>query len=150
MRHGIGRNQVFSPVAAGKAANFLGDLDVVHTYTYADDFARALVTLGENEAADGAIWNVPSANLTTSRALFDMILEELGQELEIRVANGMLLPSLALSNSDMRRLKKETVYQFTTSFLVDSSKYDRTFGKEVTPRQDAVRETVAWFKDHPV
>ena len=79
-----------------------------------------------------------------------MIFEELGQEPKIRVANGMLLTMLALFNSDMRRLKKEKVYQFTTPWLVDSSKYERTFGKEVTPHQDAVRETVAWFKDHPV
>ena len=149
VRHGIGRDQVFGPLAAGKAANFLGDLDVVHTYTYADDFARALVTLGENEAADGEIWNVPSADPITSRALFDMIFEELGREPKIRVANGMLLTMLALFSSDMRRLKKEKVYQFTTPWLVDTSKYERTFGKEVTPHQDAVRETVAWFKDHP-
>lgn len=148
VRHGIGQDQVFGPVMAGKAANFLGDLDAIHTYTYADDCARALVTLGESDAADGEIWNVPNADPITSRALFDMIFEDLGQEPKIRVANGMLLNMLSLFSGDMRRLKKEKVYQFTTPWLVDSSKYERTFNAEVTPIRDAVRETVAWYKDH--
>lgn len=148
VRHGIGADQVFGPVMAGKPANFLGDLDVVHTYTYADDCAQALVTLGERDEADGEVWHLPSAEPVTTRALFDMIFEEMGQEPRIRVANGMVLTMLALFNRDMRRLKKEKVYQFTTPWLVDSSKYERAFGKDVTPHREAVRETVAWFKAH--
>jgi nucleoside-diphosphate-sugar epimerase len=149
VRHGIGRDQVFGPLAAGKPANFLGDLDVPHTYTYADDCARALVTLGQREEALGEIWNVPSAEPITSRALFDLIFEELGQEPKIRVANGLLLSALALFNKDMKNLKREKVYQFVTPWLVDHSKYERAFGAIVTPHREAVRQTVAWFKDHP-
>ncbi|MGI9642479.1 MAG: NAD-dependent epimerase/dehydratase family protein [Acidimicrobiia bacterium] len=149
VRHGIGSDQVFGPLAAGKPANFLGDLDAVHTYTYAGDCARALVTLGQREEALGQAWHVPSAEPVTSRQLFDMIFEELGQEPKIRSANGVLLNLLALFNSDMRRLKREKVYQFTTPWLVDSSKYEEAFGRDVTPHDQAVRETVAWFKEHP-
>ena len=149
VRHGIGSDQVFGRVMAGKPANFLGDLDVVHTYTYADDCARGLVTLGQRDEADGEVWHLPSAEPITSRELFAMIFDELGQESKIRVANGMLLNMLALFNGDMRRLKKEKVYQFTTPWLVDSSKYEEAFGTEVTPHNEAVRETVAWFKEHP-
>ncbi|MFW2384065.1 MAG: NAD-dependent epimerase/dehydratase family protein [Acidimicrobiales bacterium] len=149
VRHGIGSDQVFGPVAAGKPANFLGDLDAVHTYTYADDCARALVTLGQREEALGQAWHVPSAEPITSRQLFDMIFTELGQEPKIRSANGMLLNMLALFNADMKRLKREKVYQFTTPWLVDSSKYEQAFGRDVTPHAEAVRQTVAWFKEHP-
>lgn len=149
VRHGIGADQVFRPLMSGKPANFLGDLDALHTYTYADDCARALVTLGEREEADGEIWHIPSAEPITTRALFDMIFDELGQEPRIRVANGLLLTVLALFNEHLRRLKREKVYQFTTPWLVDTSKYERVFGRDVTPHQEAVKETVAWFREHP-
>jgi nucleoside-diphosphate-sugar epimerase len=47
---------------------------------------------------------------------------------------------------------KETVemmYEFEQPFIVDSSKFERTFGMKATPLRDAIRETVAWYKSHP-
>lgn len=150
VRHGIGSDQVFGPLAAGKPANFLGDLDAVHTYTFAGDCARALVTLGQREEALGQAWHVPSAEPITSRQLFDLIFNELGQKPRIRSANGLVLTTLALFNADMKRLKREKAYQFTTPWLVDSSNYEQAFGKDVTLHAEAVRQTVAWFKEHPL
>ncbi len=149
VRHGIGSDQVFGPVMAGKPANFLGDLDVAHTYTYSDDCARALVTLGQQEEALGETWHIPNAAPINSRDLLGMIFAELGAEPRIRVANGLLLRGLALFNSDMRRLRREKVYQFTTPWLVDHSKFENAFGADVTPHVEGVKETVAWFKEHP-
>ncbi len=34
-------------------------------------------------------------------------------------------------------------------FIVDSSKFERTFGLHATPMPQAVAESVAWFKAHP-
>jgi len=149
VRHGIGSDQVIGPVMSGKPANFIGDLDVVHTYTFADDCARALVTLSQREEALGEIWHVPSAEPIATRELLGMIFEELGVEPKVRVANGVLLSVLSLFSRDMRRLKSEKVYQFVTPWLVDHSKYERAFGVDVTPHREAVRRTVAWFKEHP-
>ncbi len=49
----------------------------------------------------------------------------------------------------LRSLKREKVYQFTTPWLVDHSKYEAAFGLDVTPHADAAKQTVAWFKQHP-
>ncbi len=78
VRHGIGRDQVFDRLMAGKPANVLGDPDTVHTYTYADDCARALITLGQREQALGQTWHLPSAEPITTRELLTMICDELG------------------------------------------------------------------------
>jgi len=149
VRHGIGSDHVIGPVMAGKPANFLGDLDFLHTYTYADDCARALITLGQRDEALGEIWHIPSAEPITTRELLSLIFEELGEKPKIRVANGVLLSVLALFNRDMRKLKNEKVYQFVTPWLVDHSKYERAFGVDVTPHSEAARQTVAWFREHP-
>jgi len=149
VRHGIGRDQLFAPVRAGKPANFIGDLDVVHTYTYADDCARALVTLAERDEALGETWHIPSAEPITTRRLFEMIFEELDAEPKIRVANGLLLGALSLFSGQMRTLKREKAYQFVTPWLVDHTKYERAFGVDVTPHRQAVADTVAWFEKHP-
>ena len=46
-------DRVFARSIAGKPAQVLGNPDVPHTVTYIDDFARALVTLGEHDEAMG-------------------------------------------------------------------------------------------------
>jgi len=43
----------------------------------------------------------------------------------------------------------EMLYEFDQPFIMDSSKFERTFGMKATPMHDAIRETVAWFKSHP-
>lgn len=149
VRHGIGRDQVFDRIMTGKAANVLGDPDAIHTYTYADDCARALINLGQQTEAHGQTWHVPSAEPLTTRQLLSMIFEELALEPKIRAANGLPLTVMALFSKTMRSLKTEKVYQFTTPWLVDHSKYENAFGAETTPHTEAVKETVAWFQDHP-
>lgn len=147
-RHGIGRDQVFGPLRQGKPANFLGDLDLVHTYTFADDCARALITLGERPEALGQIWHIPSAPPVTSRELLNMIFEQLEVEPRTRVANGLLLSGLAVFNSQMRQLKREKAYQFQSPWLVDHAKFEKAFGSQTTPHHDAVKMTVDWFQQH--
>jgi hypothetical protein len=78
-----------------------------------------------------------------------MIFDEMEVKPKVRVANGMLLSGLALFNTDMRTLKREKVYQFTTPWIIDHSKYEQAFGVNVTPHPEAVKETVAWYREHP-
>jgi hypothetical protein len=41
----------------------------------------------------------------------------------------------------------ETMYQFRAAFVVDSSKFETTFGRlESTPHREAVAQTVAWYQ----
>jgi len=41
------------------------------------------------------------------------------------------------------------MYEFDQPFIVDSSKFETTFGMKATPMREAVEETVAWYKSHP-
>ena len=41
------------------------------------------------------------------------------------------------------------MYEFEKPFVIDSSKFERTFGMKATPIRAAIRETVAWYKSHP-
>jgi len=47
---------------------------------------------------------------------------------------------------------KETVemmYKFEQPFIVDSSKFEKTFGTKTTPMLEAIEETVDWYRNHP-
>ena len=47
---------------------------------------------------------------------------------------------------------KETVemmYEFDKPFVIDSSKFEKTFGMKATPICEAIKATAAWYKSHP-
>jgi nucleoside-diphosphate-sugar epimerase len=44
---------------------------------------------------------------------------------------------------------KETVYQFTQPFIVAGSKMIETFKFTPTPLDEAIGETVDWYKNNP-
>ena len=47
---------------------------------------------------------------------------------------------------------KETVemmYEFEQPFIVDSNKFEDTFGMQATPMREAIKETVVWYRSHP-
>lgn len=39
----------------------------------------------------------------------------------------------------------EMMYEFEKPFVVDSSKFERTFGLKATPLPEAIAQTVAWY-----
>jgi hypothetical protein len=41
------------------------------------------------------------------------------------------------------------LYAFEKPFVVDSSKFERTFGVVATPIEQSIEATVTWYRTHP-
>ena len=141
--------RVFAPALAGKAASFAGDLDVPHTATYIGDFGRALVTLGERDEALGQAWHVPNDRPTiTQREFAALIFEQLGAKPRVSsVSKGMMrMAGLFIPGA---RETVEMMYEFERPFVVDSSRFEATFGERATPLPQAIAATLDWYRAHP-
>jgi nucleoside-diphosphate-sugar epimerase len=139
-------DRVFARAIAGTPAQVLGNPDVPHTVTYIEDFARALVTLGDRDEALGQVWHVPNAGTVTMRRFVQMVFESAGRPPRLRAAPRWGIAMAALFNPTLRAVK-EQLYQSERPWVVDSSKFERAFGWTATPLHDAVAATVAWFRD---
>ena len=142
-------DRLFYPALAGKAASFAGKLDLPHTATYIADFGRALVLLGEREEALGQAWHVPGDQpRITQRQFAELVYREVGQPLKV---NTVSKPMMALAGLFIPGAREtvEMMYEFDKPFIVDSSRFERTFGIGATPIADAIRATVAWYRAHP-
>ena len=141
----VGEN-IMKPALRGKRTRWLGSLDQPHTLNYLEDMARALVTLGERDEADGQVWHVPAAEPLTGREFLDLVFAEAGHSPKIGVASRPLVRVGGLFNPLLRELN-ETLYQFERPFVSDASKFQAAFGPfEPTPHQAAVSHTVDWFR----
>jgi nucleoside-diphosphate-sugar epimerase len=141
-------DQVFARALAGKPARVLGDPDLPHTVTYIEDFARALVTLGAREEALGGIWHVPNDQTITLRRFVEMVFEEAGRPPHLRAAPAWGLALAGLFNPTIRSVR-EQLFQVERPWVVDSSKFEQTFGFRPTPLPAAIRATMAWFREYP-
>lgn len=140
--------RVFGPALSGGAIQVLGKPDLPHTYTYAPDIGRALVTLGEREEALGKVWHLPSAATLSTWAFIAQICAAAGVTPRIQAAPALLIRGMALFNPMMRELA-EMQYEFAEPFIVDHSRFAQAFGNHATPLEAAIGATVAWYRQQP-
>jgi len=141
-------DNIMKPALRGKRTRWLGSLDQPHSLNYLEDMARALVTLGERDEADGQVWHLPAGEPLTGRQFLELVFAEAGHPPKIAVASRPMVSLLGLFNPVVRELN-ETMYQFERPFVSDATKFQTTFGAfEPTPHPDAVRRTVTWFRHH--
>jgi len=139
-------DRFFPALLAGKAVQVFGDADAPHAVTYVPDIARALVELGRHDAALGQAWHVPTAPAVSQRAFAEMAARAAGVPAPklSRVSKPMLY--LAGLFVPPAREMIEMAYEFEEPFLVDSSRFERAFGLAPTPLEEALAETVAWWR----
>lgn len=134
-------------IMAHKAPDLIGDIDQPHTYTFIRDFARALVTLGQHDAALGKVWHVPSAAPITTRQMVALFGQELGIAIKPRVTQLAMLTVLGWFHPLLREIK-ELYPSFAHPYVVDHRRFAASFGGSPTPHVEAIRETVAWYRQH--
>lgn len=141
--------RAFYPLLKGKPAQLMGRTDLPHTHTYVKDFGKALVVLGERDEADGQAWHVPNDQPHMTQAeLVCLFAEAAGVESKVS-SMGKLMLSLGGVFIPEAKETVEMMYEFEKPFVIDSGKFEKTFGMKATPVRDAIRETVEWYKSHP-
>ena len=137
--------RVFAHALANKRADFLGNPDLLHTYSYVPDIAAGLATLGTDTRAIGGVWHLPGPETVTTRGLLDIVAAEIGHPVDIRAVPKLLLRALGLVNPMMRGLA-EMAYEFEAPFVLDTTKYESMFGSGGTALATAIATTVDWYR----
>jgi nucleoside-diphosphate-sugar epimerase len=138
--------RVFANAIAGKRADFIGNPDLPHTYSYVPDIAAGLATLGTDERAVDGVWHLPGPETVTTRQLLELVAGDVGHPVGVRTLPKLAVRALGLFNPTMRELV-EMSYEFDESFVLDTTKYQSTFGNAATPLTTAITATVAWYRN---
>lgn len=142
----LGR-RVFANAVAGKRADFLGNPDLPHTYSYVPDIAAGLATLGTDARSIGQVWHLPGPETLTTRAVLDLVAGEVGHQVGVRSVPKVAMRVLGVFNPTMREMS-EMMYEFNEPFVLDTTKYESMFEVSGTPLSRAVRDTVSWYRAH--
>jgi nucleoside-diphosphate-sugar epimerase len=141
-------DRLFYPALAGKSAGLTGNIDLPHSVTYINDFGKTLAIIGEHDEALGQAWFVPNAPISTQREFTNMVFKEIGLPPKM---SGMGKTMMTIGGIFIPAAREviEMMYEFEKPFVVDSSRFERTFGVKATPWAESIKATIAWFKANP-
>jgi hypothetical protein len=86
-----------------------------------------------------------SGRVRIAIGLMSLVASEVGHPVGIRSVPKMLVRALGLVNPLMRELA-EMSYEFDEPFVLDTTKFESTFGTVGTPLGVAVADTIAWYR----
>ncbi|WP_258171239.1 NAD-dependent epimerase/dehydratase family protein [Paenibacillus sp. R14(2021)] len=138
--------RMFQPLLRGKAASVIGEPDRKHTFTFIDDFGKALVTLGQTEDAYGEAWHVPNVDAIAVKEFVELAAQLAGVDAKIKpMGKGMLrFGGLFIPAA---RESIEMYYQFEKDFVVSSRKFTDRFRQRATPLEESLAATIDWYRD---
>ncbi|MEL6428525.1 MAG: NAD-dependent epimerase/dehydratase family protein [Planctomycetota bacterium] len=133
-------------VLAGKACHWVGDPDAAHTFTYVDDVASTMVTLGATPSAWGRAWHVPSPPPVSARRFAAIAAEAEGVDApEFATVSPTAQKLIGLLVPPVRELA-EVRYLFDSPLHMDDGAFRARFGGDHTPIRAAIDATLAWWR----
>ena len=130
-------------IAAGNTAQWLGDPDLPHSFTYTLDAARDFARLAADERAYGEVWHLPTvAEPWSARTWAQRFGERLGGPTGVARLPRWLWWSVARVNRPLRELY-DVRAQVLAPFVFDSSKFERAFGAAPTPHAEGLAAVCA-------
>ena len=137
---------VFGNLAAGKKAQLGGSDKMPHSWAYIEDVGKAAAILGTQDQAFGQVWIAPHAEPVTQGEMVHMAAAEFGREPKYSVM-GTLMMWLGGLFIPEAKASVEMLYEFNAPFIVDSSKFENTFGIMATPIREGIKATASWYTE---
>jgi hypothetical protein len=105
--------------------------------------------LGENPKADGYAWHLPVGPPLTGDEFLALVWKAAGGKPK-NAALGRGMQRLVGAFNPIVKELGETWYQRDRAWIVDDTAFRAAFPQhvKVTPHEQAIAETVAWFKRH--
>ena len=143
----LGRN-VFGAALSRGTALWVGKTDQPLGPMYVDDFAHGLAELGENDAALGNVWHLPTPPPTTAQGFLELLSAEARRPIKAVRLGTTLVRGLGLV-WPVAREGAEMLYQFHQPHAVDASKYQAVVGQgRVTPYDRGIARTLRWYQNN--
>jgi nucleoside-diphosphate-sugar epimerase len=130
---------VLDKYAKKQQAQWVGDPDTKHNFSYIPDMGKALYILGQHPESDNQIWHMPTAPVIQGKKLIEMAANIYHVKPKYMRINKLLLFIFGLFNKVIMGVV-EMYYQYDHDYIFDSSKFEKTFNFKPTSYEDGIKE----------
>lgn len=134
---------VFDKLKQGKAPQWMGKINLAHSFTYTPDAGHAMAMLSLKPSAYGQVWHLPTdPNHLTIEQFIREAIRLSGQSHAIQLVPGWIEPILNLFIKALKE-NKEMRYQLDYPYFFNSEKYFREIGRDFTPYTNGISHCLA-------
>jgi nucleoside-diphosphate-sugar epimerase len=137
---------VFQNYAKGKKAQWMGDANKKHSFTYTPDAGEATAILGNTPSAWNQVWHLPTdRNVLTGKEFMDLTAKAFEMKPGFMVLKRWMVQMAGLFNPIIKE-SVEMLYQNETDYQFDSSKFEKAFGYKPTAYEAGIIDTSKSYK----
>jgi nucleoside-diphosphate-sugar epimerase len=136
-------------VLADRRVNVVGSADQPHSFTYAPDYARAMIAAAARPDLWNTVLHAPTGPPVTQRQLVAAFATAAGTRPRVGTVPSWLFRVGRAARVGALAELAETLYQFEAPFVLDAAKSEALLGLSPTPLPEAVAATVAWWRTQP-
>ena len=137
---------VFSKLASGKKAMWMGNDNAKHSFTYTPDAGKATALLGNTEKAFNQVWHLPTdKNVLTAKQMIEKIAAVYGVKPSYTVLKKWMVQAVGLFNPIVKE-SVEMLYQNEYDYLFDSSKFEKAFNITPTSYDEGIKVTAGYYR----
>jgi nucleoside-diphosphate-sugar epimerase len=137
---------VFQNCAKGKKAQWMGDANKKHSFTYTPDAGEATAMLGNTPSAFNQVWHVPTdRNALTGKDFIALAAKAFDAKPGYMLLRKWMVQMAGLFNPIIKE-SVEMLYQSEYDYLFDSRKFEKAFGYKPTAYEDGIKATAASYR----
>jgi nucleoside-diphosphate-sugar epimerase len=129
----------------GKGAQWLIDVNRLHSFTYTNDCANGMILLSKSDDCYNQTWHLPTYNPLDGKTLIHMIAKETGTDPNYSVLNRLMLKAISIFNKTVSE-SYEMLYQSEFDYYFDSSKFNNYFNYKPKSYYEGIQNTIKFYK----
>jgi len=130
---------VLDKYAKKQKAQWLGNANCKHNFTFVPDAGKAMAILGQHPESDNQIWHLPTPPAISGKEFINIAANVFNVEPKYMAINKFLLSLAGLFNTNIRN-SVEMYYQYNHDYIFDSSKFEKAFDFKLLSYEEGIKE----------
>lgn len=130
---------VLANLAKKQKAQWLGDPNKLHNFSYVPDMGKGMYLLGQKPESDNQIWHMPTAPVFTGKQFIELASGIYGMQPKHFAINKLMMSLYGLFNKNVGEMV-EMYYQYDHDYIFDSSKFEKAFNFKPTSYEDGIKQ----------
>jgi nucleoside-diphosphate-sugar epimerase len=122
----------------GQKAQWLGDVNKLHNFSYIPDMGKGVFLLGQNPDSDNQIWHMPTAAPLKGIEFIEMAAGIYGVDPKYMAIKKYMLQLFGLFDKVTSELV-EMYYQYNHDYNFNSDKFEKAFNTKPTNYEDGIK-----------
>lgn len=133
---------VYLNLLKDKSPQWLGKLDVIHSYIYSNDIGKSVALLGNTPDVFNQVWHLPTTDKRlTNRQWIELLMNAMKKQKKIQVMPDWMISLVGIFMPILKELK-DVDYQIKQDYFFNSSKFNKRFNFTPISPEDGIREMV--------